>query len=263
MKTKSKEITQEQLAVLDNAFPVMNESNRVSYPRLGMLSKDIISETGSGKSKKIVVEQSAGTFYTECDEGEVSEQGKKIWTKTFIDAETIDLNIIFARRQLRKYDSSLEKFISSPIFDNADQIICLYLDKQVIKRGTQAQLQSMYPALTQKGKPTSDLKEETILYVVYNGTTYQMNLSQSSKWSFKDYSKSVNPSTVVTTLGSSEETFGTNTYRKVTFTKGRSITSDEFELVNENQTTLKEVVANDAQLFLAGPVDAQEEVKKF
>lgn len=258
-KTKSKEITQEQLEILDSAFPVIGEPNRTSYPRLGMLSKDIISETGSGKNKKITVEQSAGTFYTECDEGEVDEEtNKKKWTKTFIDGEEISVNIVFARKQLRKYDSSLEKFISSPIFDNANQIIPLYLDKQIIKTGNQAQLQSCYPALTQKGKPTSDLKEETILYVVYNGTTYQMNLSQSSKWSFKDYTKSVNPSTVITTLGSIEETFGTNTYRKLTFTNNRMITGDEFETVSENQSALKDTVANDAQLFLGSGETAEE-----
>ena len=256
-------LSEEQLAVLNQNYPVAEDESRISLPRFGMLSKDIIEESGTGKNKTMKVVQAAGTFYTEKDLGETDEEtGKKVWTKEFIDGEEVDVIIAFHRRQLRKYDSSLEKFISSPVFDNAEQIIPLYLDKQVIKRGTQAQLQSMYPALTQKGKPTSDLKEETILYVVYNNEMYQMNLSQSSKWSFKDYKKSLNPSTVMTTLGSSEETFGTNTYRKLTFTKARMITGEEFEVVNEGQTLLKETVENDGQLFL-GSGDAAQELKDF
>lgn len=264
MAKEKKGLNEEQLAILDNAFPVAAENTRPSYPRFGMLSKDIVEESGSGKKKKITVIQPAGTFYTEKDMGDIDEDtGKKVWTKTFIeDEETVDVIIAYHRRQLRKYDSSLEKFISSPIFDNATQVIPLYLDKQVIKTGTQAELQACYPALSQKGKPTSDLKEETILYVIYEGEMYQMNLSQSSKWSFKDYTKTVNPSTVITTLGTSEETFGTNTYRKITFTKGRMINGDEFDVVVENQTAIKETVENDAQLFLTTPETADEKLNK-
>jgi hypothetical protein len=267
MKKTTDKISEEQLAILNSAYPVQEETARLTLPRLGMLSKDIVSESGSGKNKKIVVEQAAGTFYTEEDLGEVDpESGKKVWSKTFIDGEEISVIINFHRYQLRKFDSSLGKFISSAIYDSADQMIPLFLDKQVIKRGTEEQLQSMYPALTAKGKKSSDLKKEVILYVTYDGTLYQMNLSQSSKWTFMDYKKGVNPSTVVTTMSTIEDTFGTNTFRKLTFTKGRMIDSDEFEMVVENQSTLKEVVQNDAQLFLASAndiVDGEEELKKF
>ncbi len=264
--SKKQEINEQQLAILKEAFPSTGESVRTSYPRLGMLSKDIIEESGTGKNKKITVIQSAGTFFTERDMGETNEQGKSVWTKEFIDGETIEVIIAFHRRQLRKFDSSLEKFISSPVYDNSEQIIPLYLDKQVIKRGTQAELQALYPALTQKGKPTSDLKEETILYVIYNNELFQMNLTQSSKWEFKSYSKTLNPSTVITTLSSIEETFGKNTYRKVTFTKGRLINTDEFEIVTEGQTALKETVESDNQFYLTDGSNAsqqEDELKKF
>lgn len=259
----TKKITEEQLAILNDAFPVATESSRPSYPRFGMLSKDITEVTGSGKNKKVEVLQAAGTFYTEKDEGEIDkETGKKIWTKTFIDGETVDVIIAFHRRQLRMYDSSLEKFYSTPVYDNASQVLPLYLDKQVVMKGTQAELQAKFPTLTLKGKPSSKLKEETILYVVYEGELHQMNLSQSSKWTFKDYTKQGNPSACITTLGSVEDTFGDNTFSKVTFTKGRMINVDEFETVSESQSTLKETVESDSQLFIEGP-SAQEEVKNF
>jgi len=263
----SKKITEEQLEILNNSYPVSEESNRLTLPRFGMISKDIVETSGKGKDKKINVIQPAGSFFTEKDEGEVNEGGKKIWTKKFLEGETVDVIIVYHRRQLRKFDSSLEKFISSPVFDNAEQVIPLYLDKQVIHKGTQKQLQALYPALTQKGKPTSDLKEETILYVVYENELYQANISQSSKWEFKSYAKTVNPSTVITTLGSTEETFGENTFRKMSFTSKKQISSDEFEIVNEKQTLLKETVKNDERFYLPdgadGQLDSLAEAKKF
>lgn len=247
---KKELISQEQIEKLNEAYPVSEEGNRLTLPRFGMLSKDIIEESGTGKTKKIKIIQAAGTFFTESDKGEVNEEGKKIWTKEFIDGETVDVIITFHRKQLRKFDSSLEKFISSPIYDSADQVIPLYLDKQIIHKGTQKELQTMYPALTQKGKPTSDLKENTILYILYKNELYQCDLSQSSKWEFMSYKRTVNPSTVFTTLGSVEETFGKNTYRKMTFKNKGLITQTEFDLVTENQGMLKEQIASDAKFLL-------------
>ena len=249
-------LSEEQLAVLNENYPLSAEDNRQSYPRFGMLSKDLISEEGSGKNKKITILQASGTFYTERDLGEVNAEGKSVWTREYIDAETVPVIIAFHRYQLRKFDSSLNKFISSPIYDNPEQTIPLYLDKQIIKRGTEKMLQDCYPALTQKGKQTSDLKKNTILFVLYNGEMYQLNLGISSGWAFSTYKKGVNPSTVLTTLGSVEETFGTNTYRKMVFVKSRQITPEEFEMVNSTQTNLKEQVERDDSLYLqAGQAD--------
>ena len=265
MKKEIKVLSPEELAVLDESYPMSEESNKLTLPRLGMLSKDIIEETGKGKAKVMKVIESAGTFYTESDEGEVNEKtGKKQWTKKFL-GEDIDGIISYERKQLRKYDSSLKKFISSPLYDSNDQVLPLYLDKQIIKKGTASELQALYPALTQKGKPTSDLKEETILFVIYEGQLYQMSLSQSSKWAFKDYKKGINPSKVVTKLSSTEETFGTNTYRKISFVDERYITQEELDLVNESQGTLKEKVESDAQYFLsqANGKDFDSEVKEI
>ncbi len=254
-------LTPEQLEVLNGSYPVSEESGKLLLPRLGMLSKDVTSESGTGKNKKITIEQVGGTFYTETDKGETNAEGKKIWTKEYIDGETLDVNIIFHRYQLRKFDASLEKFISSPIYDNADQVIPLFLDKQQIKKGTEKELQNLYPALTAKGRTSSDLKKEVILYVVYEGTLYQLNLSQSSKWEFMSYKKQVNPSTVITTLSSTEETFGTNTYRKMMFNIKRPITSEEFDLVNENQSTVKSQVENDSRFLLQSGENAVAEIE--
>ena len=248
--SKSKELSQEQLALLNQSYPVSDSNSRASYPRFGMLSKDIVEESGTGKNKKITIVEAAGTFYTEEDNGEVDpETGKKVWTKTYL-SDKVEVIIAFHRKQLRLFDKSLNKFISSPIYDTKDQLVPLYLDRKQIGFGTPAELQAKFPAVTESGKKSSKLKEETLLYVIHEGTLYQWQLSQSSKWSFKDYSKGLNPSSVVTELSSIEETNGSNTYRKATFVSKGMITQDDFDLVQESQTTLKAQVVSDAEYFL-------------
>ncbi len=245
-----KELTSAELAILDNAYPVSTENVRMQIPRFGMLSKDIEEVSGTGKNKKTKVLESAGTFYTERDLGEVSAEGKKVWTKEFL-GEEVEVIIAFERRQLRRFDKGLNKFISSPVFDSADQVISLFLDKRPIAKGTAAELQALYPKMTEKGKKSSSLNEEKILYVIYKGELYQCNLSTSSKWSFADYKRQVsNPSKFITTLSSIEETNGSNTYRKMTFKSKGFITADDLEIVQENQSKLNEEVQTDASRLL-------------
>lgn len=254
-------LSEEQLAILNESYPVGEEGTKLLLPRLGLLSKDIVEETGAGKKKVIKVINGAGEFFTEKDLGEVSAEGKKKWTKTFIEDETIEVVIVYHRYQLRKFDADLGVFISSPIYDNAEQVVPLYQDKRVIKRGTEKELQALYPALTQAGKPTSALKKEVILYMVYQNELHQLTLSQSSKWNFISYKRSINPSTVVTELGSIEETFGTNSYHKMTFKNSRPITQTEFDTVLENQTKVKETVESDSRFLLASGENSQKEIE--
>lgn len=246
-------VSEEELALLRESFPIIEGGKRVVLPILGMLSKDLTEESGTGKKKTIKVIEAAGTFFKNYDTGdeETGEDGKvkKIWKKDYL-GEEIDVIIVFHRRQLRIFDSSLNKFISSPVYDTADQVIPLFLDGREIARGNQEQLQALYPAVSEKGKKTSKLKEEKILYVLYENEMYQVKLTTSSKWAFQDYARKVGPATVVTKIGSIEETFGTNTYRKMTFTNKRLINASELKLIKENQTGLKETVESDRVFFL-------------
>ncbi len=257
-------ITEAQLAILNDSYPVEISHNKQSFPRLGMISKDVLEETGKGKTKKIKLIQAAGSFYTEkeSDEVKTDEDGKvkKVWNKEFFDGETIEAVILYKRRQLRFYDASLEKFISSPIYDDKDQVISLFLDKRVIARGTPAELQKLYPSKTAKGKDSSKLKETYILYLLIDGVTYQWNLTESSKYAFLDYTRAVpNPSTVITEIGSIEETFGTNTYRKATFTSKGLIDSKVFDTVVAQQATIKEYVESDRKFFLEAPKTTEDD----
>lgn len=238
-----KEITvvasEDQLALLDQSFPVEEENRGPRVPRIGFLSKDVTEESGTGKAKKIKVIESAGTFYKDVESEEVDPSTKKkLWEKQYItdkagEPESLDVVIFFNRRQLRMYSDADGVYINSPVYDSPDQKIPLFKGADKIGEGTEAELRAMYPALTKKGKPTSDLDIVKILYFLYEGGIYQMSLSQSSKYAFEAYKRDVKTvSRYVTRMGMSEEmTNGSNVYRHVTFEKHETISKDQADII--------------------------------
>lgn len=221
--------SEDQLAQLKAMYPQEDTYQKIQVPRLGMLAKDVVEESGTGKSKTLTVVNAAGEFYIEHET--TNEAGERVWLKSFIEGDSIDVLVCYNRKQLSMWDDGLGVYTNSPIYDSADDILPLWEGGKEIARGTPAELQARYPSLTQKGKPSSKLKEVKILYVLYEGEPYQVNLSQSSKWEFLDYSKRLNPATVVTTIGSVEETNGSNTYRKMTFTSKGTLNAEQAEKV--------------------------------
>lgn len=233
-------ISAEQLAELKALNPQGDSFQRINVPRLGMLAKDLTEETGTGKSKKIDVIQPAGAFYIERET--TNEDGERVWEKEFIDGETIDVLVAFNRKQLSMWDDGAKVFTNSPIYDEDTQVIPLWEGGKEIAKATPKELQEMYPALTAKGKPTSKLKEVKILYVIYKDEVYQMNLSQSSKYEFLTYVKGVHPSTVVTVIGSKEQTHGSNTYNVMTFKNAGTVNMEQYEAIKSTATMIKEAI---------------------
>ncbi len=89
-----------------------------------------------------------------------------------------------------------------------------------------------------------------------------MSVSISSGWAFGKYAggfkDGTSPATVVTTIGSVEETNGSNTYRKMVFTSKRAITADELALVKENQALIKDVAEATQAYYLKEATKAIE-----
>lgn len=239
--------SEDQLAQLKAMYPQEDTYQKIQVPRLGMLAKDVVEESGTGKNKKLTVVNAAGEFYIERQE--TNEEGERVWKKEFIEGDTIDVLIAYNRKQLSMWDDGLEVFVNTPIYDSADDILPLWEGGKEIARDTPANLQARYPSLTQKNKPSSKLKEVKILYVIYDGDVYQVNLSQSSKWEFLSYSKSANPATVVTTIGSVEETNGSNTYRKMTFTNAGTITSYQAVQVIETANMIRSSIESEKAFY--------------
>lgn len=263
---KSQEVavamSEEQMAELRQNAPAEEGVHELRVPRLAMLSKDLTEEIGKGREKTIKVIEPAGTFYTEDETDELDEEGKKIWKKEFFKESALDVIVFFTRRQLRFFDESSDSWISSPIYDEANEIVPIFQGKSEIARDIPEKLQAMYPALTAKGKPTSKLKETKILYVIFDNKPYQINLSESSKYEFKNYQKKNLVNMVVTTIGSVEEERGSNRYSKMTFIAKRPLNGEEANMTIAAVKDIKEYInARKAQFTAYSEAEVAEKKK--
>jgi len=214
--------------------PVEAGFTRIQLPRLGLVSQDTTEEVKNPKTgkKEIKVISEAGTFFTDVqsDEEVKGADGKKYkpWNKTEIGSG-IEAIILFRRMQLRFYDATTEKYTSSPVYDSNDEIIPLFRDKKEVARGTPKELQARkeFQGVTAAGKPTSKLEENRILYVLYEGEIYQMNLRGTSMYAFMTYSKTCTVNMVLTAFGSEAKEKGTTKWNQMTFEAKRDLSQDE------------------------------------
>ncbi len=229
------------LQQLAESYPQEQGGKGIILPRLGMISQDKTEETGKGKDKQITVVAAAGDFFIDRQTEEVDEEGKKIWAKEEL-GDSIEGIIFFKRHQLRMYDEATETYTSSPVYDSQDEVIPLFCDKKEVARGTPTELKAKYLFTDKTGKEKSALEDNRILYVLYNGEPYQMNLRGSSMWSLLSYEKTVQAPTVVTQFGSEAMQKGDIAWNKMTFKALRKITTEEAEKILELQTNAKEAI---------------------
>lgn len=237
--------SEESLALLRANFPAEQGFQRTFLPRLAMYSQD--KTEGKGKAMTVVAE--AGTFYTEKQTDEENDEGKKVWDKTEVGTE-IEGIIIYQRKQLRHYDESTEQYTSSPVFDSNDDIIPLFCNKQEIARGTATELKARPEYQYEKdGKIKSKLEDNRILYVLYDGEVYQMNLRGSSMYSYMSYTKQLNPSTCLTRFSSEAKEKGTIAWNQMTFTKVRDLSQEEAEEVIGKQQEIMSGIMEEKRYF--------------
>lgn len=241
MKTASDEV----LAQLGDSYAVEKRGLSITLPRLGMISQDIVEEKKNSKTgkKEITVTTEAGTFFIESESDEKDEAGKNIWTKEEIGTE-IEGIIFYKRYQLRFFDKGQQKFISSPIFDSMDEVVPLFCDRKEIERGTPAELKALYQFTDERdGKVKSKLADSRILYVLYKGEMFQMNVGGTSMYSLMDYEKTVKPPTVLTKFGSIGQENGAIKWNKMTFEVIRTINQEEAEIILTETEKVKKAIA--------------------
>jgi hypothetical protein len=245
------------LALLTSEFPTEPTYQRELLPRLVLVSQDITEEVKVAGRKQINVITEAGTFVIEKqlknddDTFAVDEEtGKQIWDKTEIGDE-IEGVIIFERKQLRYFDEATGDYTSSPVYDTADEIVPLFRNKAEVDRGTPAELQAKYPGLTAKGKPKSNLEENRILYVLYEGEVYQMNLRGTSMFSYMDYKRKTRPAVpaVVTHFTSVQQENGSTSWNKMMFDAVRPLNIDEVKDIIGKVNEIKESIADVKEFF--------------
>ena len=212
------------LAELKDMYPTETGNfTRISLPRIGFASQDVIE--GVGKAKKVVTE--AGTFLIEKEtdefepiteeEKKAGKKPKKIWSKEEIGKE-IEGIILYHRYQLSFYDEAKEEYSSTPVYDSQDEILPLFCAKKQIAKGTPKELKALYKFVGEDGKEKSKLKDNRIVYVLYKDELYQLNLHGSSMYSFMKYGRTVVPPAVITKFTSEPQVKGKIEWNMMMFT---------------------------------------------
>lgn len=245
-------ISAELAAQIMGNIPVEEGYQETQFPRINFVSKDVTEEKKVAGKKVIDIITEAGTFVKEVYDPESKEFNKEELGKT------IDVTFVFERKQLKHYSES-EGYTSSPIFDTDEDIIPLFNNKKTVARGTAPELcaKADYTEIVE-GKKRSTLKEEKILYVLYEGEMHQMAIRGSSGWNFSKYKKGERISLVVTTIDSEEAENGSNRYSKMIFSKARDLNGTEAMEVLEYQNEIKGGIADKNAYFAKFKVDDEE-----
>ena len=249
-----KAASEETLAALAQQFPTEPGFSSVSFPRLGLVSQDITEEKKNPKTgkKEIEVITEAGTFYLEKETGEEEDvldpkTGKKTGTKKVWErielGDEIEGIIAFQRKQLKYFDKDTETYTSSTVYDHDDEIVKLFCAGAQVDEGTPAELKAKYPGVTKSGKPKSDLEDNRIVYILYDGEFYQLNLRGTSMYAYMTYCRKTQPgpNAFVTTFGSEYKESGKINWNQMTFAAGRQITAEEAEKISEFIKEMNEV----------------------
>jgi len=250
-----KSASEETLAELAQQFPTEPGFTSVSFPRLGLVSQDITETFKNPKTgkKEIRVITEAGTFYLEketdeeedvIDEKTGKKTGtKKVWERTEL-GESFEAVIAFQRKQLKYFDKDTETYTSSTVYDDDNEVVKLFCAGAQVDEGTPAQLKPKYPGVTKAGKPKSDLEDNRLVYVLYEGEFYQMNLRGTSMYAYMTYVRKTQPgvNAFVTRFDSEYKESGTINWNQMTFEKVRPITDEEAGLVRDFIKEMHEVI---------------------
>lgn len=246
------ELTAAELAAFASQFPQEAGVSRMMLPRLTFKSQDVME--GKGKKKVVVVE--AGTFFTEHPTDEKNEEGKPVWEKKELGLEIEGL-IVYRRKQLRFFDEPNDVFYSTPIFDDANDVIPLFCGKNKVATGTPAELKKSFEYTTEDGKTRSKLEDNIILYVVYNDELYQMSLRGSSMYSFLDFARKValGPAAHLVHFTSEAQEKGSIEWNQMKFTAVRTITRNEKEVMQAHVDAINHAIETERAFYAQQAVD--------
>jgi hypothetical protein len=257
-KTTAVAVTQseDKLAALKQNFPQDPGYTRIQLPRIVFKSQDVTEEVRVGGKKQIKVITEAGTFLFERETDELDDNGKKKWEQEEI-GPSLEGTIIFQRKQLRMYDETTEEFTSSPIYDEDSEIIPLFCNKAEVAKGTPAELKAMYQYV-KDGKTKSKLEENRVLYVLVDGTLYQLSLRGSSMFSFLTFARKVLVPSVLVTMNSEAKEKGTIAWSQMTFTVKNQLSDKELDAVLSKIDEIKSALAEEKSHFNGSAVPQTE-----
>jgi hypothetical protein len=270
MSKATKEVTTqasaEALAALAAMFPQADSYNRTQFPKLVFKSQtkfgDKLDKAGKpvldedGEPEQVVLIK-AGTFFIEKQTEEKDEKGKAIWNSEEI-GKTLDGHIVFIRKRLQYWDAINEDFISSPMYDNNNEVIPLFKSGEFIAEGTPAELRAMYPEIKEytdkktdekKQKTVSKLKDAKVLYIILNGELVELTIAGSSMWEFESYLKKTAVPACITTFSSTKEEQGATKWNKMSFKVLRDPSAEEATNALEIAQQLLKGIENEKDFY--------------
>ena len=222
------------LEALKNAYPQNKEDSyeRTILPQIRFKSKAVLDEDG----EKVVMK--AGTFVLVTRSEEKDEHDKYTYEETVIGTD-LTVDVLYERYRLSYYDSAKKAYVSSPVFDDKDQVVKLFSGGKEYASGTVAELQAM-PEFTieEDGKKKCKLQLQKVLYMVYNGELHEMTLSFSNGFAWRKYKQENMVPLVHTVFDSKKTEHGGNKYNELTYTVGGYLTEEE---ALENLTLVNEI----------------------
>ena len=250
--------TEEVKSELQALFPQAPQSagSRPPLPRLLFKGQDVM--TGTGKAKKVDIE--AGTFFTD-----KPVEGQDEWEKLEIGME-LEGKILYHRRQLSMYDEATGSYTSGPVFDTDEDVFPIWSNKVEVAKGTAKELQAMYEEertarKTGKTYTASNLEENTVLYVEYEGTIYQLTIRGTSQKEFRKYAKTTNIPTVMTKFFSEARSVGTTDWNCMMFSPARDLTAAEMaEVMDTVKGLIGDIAEQKAAYANAAPAPARAEI---
>lgn len=223
----SKEIQITEGSALDKlrqAYPQHAEDSYVKtvLPQITFKAKAVLDDAG----EKVVIK--AGTFMLKV-RSEEQKDGKYEYAETKL-GDAISLNVLFERYRLSFYDSSNEAYVSSPVFDDKEEIVKLFSNGKQIASGTVAELQAL-PEYTveEDGKKKCKLQLQKVLYVFHDGEVREMAMSLGNGYAWRKF-KQENIVPAITIEITSEKTEnGGNKYNQMVFKNAGWLSEEEAE----------------------------------
>jgi hypothetical protein len=244
------EASAEALAALAAMFPQEDVINRRQFPKLTFKSQTVLDED----EETILVK--AGTFFIERPTDE-EEDGKKVWEKVELGKE-LDGHIILHRKKLQYWDADNEEFISSPIFDDASEMVSLFKSGDFVTSGTVAELKSLYPETKkyidkksgeEKEYVGSKLKDATVLYVLVAGELLELTIQGTSRKSWLGYLKTTAVPTVITHFTSTPQKVGSTKWNQMEFKASGTPSADQASLGIATLTELLEGIRMEKEYY--------------
>jgi len=237
------------LEALKNSYPQHAEDNYVktNLPQIRFKAKAVLDD-----DDKVVTK--AGTF-VRVTRSEEKVDDKYEYTETPIGLD-MTVDILYERYKLNYYNSGDNAYVSSPIFDNKDEVVKLFSGGKEIASGTVAELQGQY-IVEKDGKKRSELQLLKVLYVLFEGEVYEMTLSLGNGFTYRKYKQENIVPIVHTKITSKKTEHGGNKYNEMVFTAGEYLTEEEAQSNLKIVDDIKKGIADEKAFYGQASVEQQ------